>query len=184
MKKILEYITMGTLFFFKKTCGNQHSSTVDRRLAVTWQKNECEKAIMAAERCILFSAFPFIIFHPQSLGPLSTVIFVYRICSAGVLPGQQLFWLTQHLAMWKRAKSLEWVRCVHRAMWVVERKKRRVQVCLSQPLGGLISSSRNHQNNYLIKHQPSSLLNHFLGATHLSTSRARTLYHLVLKIQY
>lgn len=62
-------------------------------------------------------------------------------------------------------------------------KEKRVQVCLSQPLGGLISSSRNHQNNYLIKHQPSSLLNHFLGATHLSTSRARTLYHLVLKIQ-
>ena len=88
---------------------------------------------------------------------------------------------TQHLAMWKKAKSLEGVRCVHRAMWVVERKKRRVQVCLSQPLGGLISSMRNHQNNYFIKHQPSSLLNHFLGATHLSTSRARTLYPLVLK---
>lgn len=91
---------------------------------------------------------------------------------------------TQHLAMWKRAKSLEGVRCVHRAMWVVEMEKRRVQVCLSQPLGGLISSTRNHQNNYFIKHQPSSLLNHFLGATHLSTSRARTLYPLVLKIQY
>ena len=90
---------------------------------------------------------------------------------------------TQHLAMWKKAKSLEGVRCVHRAMWVVERKKR-VQVCLSQPLRGLISSTRNHQNNYFIKHQPSSLLNHFLGATHLSTSRARTLYPLVLKIQY
>lgn len=66
------------------------------------------------------------------------------------------------------------------------KEKRRVHVSLSlsQPLGGLISSTRSHHNNYFIKHQPSSLLNHFLGTTHLSTSRARTLYHLVLKVQY
>lgn len=139
MKKILEYIAMGTYFSKHPAEINVAAQADMSPLAVTWQKNDCEEPIMAAERCILFSAFPFIIFLHSPLVPCCCHLHAQRACSAGGLSLVSNFWLTRHLAMWKGAKV--WNGWGVSTQGCVSGGKEEKSTGVSQPtLGGLISS--------------------------------------------